>query len=450
MSGNWRRVLIIAVVLVATHAASALFYASRYAGHRIWTPSRPMTLDLTPSEWAAAATGADSTTYLEVAENIAAGKGVVSTIRGSNPPATKPFMFWGPGAPIVFGAWLKLFAGRTMFTFFIFSVVARQLIAGMLAVATVALWTRSTIALSLVAFFSGFCPPLQTFFYGVHLTSSEIVTLPILALLFFVLSKAFLALRERHNSGDCTSESSEPWISHLGRKFLPVGVSSRVWFWFALAGLLIGIASLSRDCDRVFGPFIAVYLALRAAVVDRRRFAAAVALGIVLLAGVHAVRFPVQLWNKVRGGRSTVCIASEGCIWRYGLWVKHDSEYWYKSTGLGFGEYLDPEAAIRVNDYYLAGKPNGDSYSMVQFARAVWNRPLDAIEFKAIRLPVLWLSADMWPAANETGLGVGVVPGDVRAARGLLRRAGCAPAHDSGSALSLLAVDLRGVGIDSF
>ena len=119
-----------------------------------------MTLDLTPSEWSAAAHGADSTAYCGVAENVAAGKGVVATIPGSSPPQTKPFLFWGPGAPVVLGWWLKLVGGRTMFTFFLFAVVA-QFFAGAIAVATAALWTRSTIALSLVAFASGYCPPVQ-------------------------------------------------------------------------------------------------------------------------------------------------------------------------------------------------------------------------------------------------------------------------------------------------
>lgn len=404
MTGNWRKWLIVAVVLVATHAASAAFYAHRYASHRIWTPARPMTLDLTFDQWAAAASGADSTTYLQVAENVAAGKGVVSTIPKTNPPATKPFMFWGPGAPLAFGCWLWLFGGRTMFTFFAFSVVA-QLVAGALAVATAALWTRSTVALSLVAICSGFCPPLQTFFYGVHLTSSEIVTLPILALLFFVLNKAFLAWREpREPNVGASDEYSR--IKTFCRKLLPVGIVPRVWFWFAIAGVLIGCASLSRDCERVIGPFVAVFLVSRAVVFDRRRLAAAIAIAIVVLTGEHAMRLPVQIWNKLRGGRSTICIASEGCIWRYGLWVKHDAEDWYQSAGLGFGEYLDPDAAIRVNDYYLAGKPNGDSYSMVQFAKAVLRRPLDAIEFKAVRLPVLWLSADIWPRTKLTFISV--------------------------------------------
>ena len=86
----------------------------------------------------------------------------------------------------------------------------------------------------------------------------------------------------------------------------------------------------------------------------------------------------------------------------YGLWAKHDESDWYESAGLGFGEFLDPDAGKRVNAYYLAGKPAGDSYSMAQFVKAVWNRPIDALAFKLKRLPVLWLSTDMWPRTALT------------------------------------------------
>ena len=402
MIGTWRRAMIVGVVLVATHAASAVYYAHRYASGVVQTPSRPMTLDLTPEQWAQAAHGADSTAYLEVAGNVASGKGVVWKVANGTPPREEPFIFWGPGAPVVLGWWLKLVGGQTMFTFFMFAVVA-QLVAGALAVATAAQWTRSTIALSLVAFGSGCCPPLQEWFYGIHLTSSEIVALPMLALLFFVLSKAFSAWADGGTGGRSESGGrSKPSgivarSTAFWRRYVPDGLSRQAWLWFGLTGVLIGCTSLTRDCVRVFAWFIAVFVIARAVAFDRRRLKAALVVSAVLLAGEYAIRYPVQAWNRHRSGRSTICQSSEGCVWRYGLWFKHDEFDWYESAGIGFGEYLDPDAATRVGAYYKSGAPAADFYSMAQLAQAVWKRPVDALAFKAARLPVLWLGTDRWP-----------------------------------------------------
>ena len=308
--GKWGRALIVGAVLIATHVASAVFYANRYANGGIRTPTRAMTLDLTFDEWSVAAVGADSTTYLNVAQNVAAGKGVVATYPGTNPPQTAPFLFWGPGTPVVLGWWLKLVGGRTMFTFFLFAAAA-QFVAGALAVATAAQWTRSTIALSLVAFCSGYCPPVQDWFYGVALTSSEIVALPMLALLFFALSKAFLAWGDRGANdarrGGAIDSGANCRARAIWRRLIPDDLNRQVWLWFAFAGVLIGSASLSRDCVRVFAPFVAAYLIARTVAFDRRRIWAAIAIGGVLLAGNHAVRYPVQVWNKYRAAQHGLC-----------------------------------------------------------------------------------------------------------------------------------------------
>jgi hypothetical protein len=408
MLGNWGRALIVGAVLVATHVASAVFYADRYASGGIRTPTRAMTLDLTFDQWSQAAVGADSTTYLNVAQNVAAGKGVVATFPGTNPPPPKPFIFWGPGTPVVLGWWLQLVGGRTMFTFFMFAMVA-QLVSGALAVATAAQWTRGTVALSLVAFCSGYCPPLQEWFYGVALTSSEIVALPLLALLFFSLSKAFLAWGDRGAKETCRAGATESRLSAVCRRLMPEDLNRQVWLWFAFSGVLIGCASLSRDCVRVFAPFVAAYLIARTVAVDRRRLWAAIAVGGLLLAGNHAVRYPVQVWNKYRAQRSTVCVTSEGCIWRYGLWMKHDDAEWYKSAGIGFGEYLDAAAAVRVNAYYLSGKKHADFYSQTQLLQAIWKRPLDALAFKTKRLPVLWLGTLEWPSSALTRVSISCI-----------------------------------------
>jgi hypothetical protein len=381
MLNEWRKWLLVGSVLLAAHFGTAAYYAHRYASGVVRTPSRAMTLDLTFDEWAQGAAGADSTVYLEVARNVAAGRGVVWQTPGTDPPQTEPFDFWGPGAPAVFGGWLKLVGGQTMFTFFAFAVAA-QLFFGVMAVATAALYTRNTCALALTAFCTGFCPPLQEWYYGVHLTSSEIAALPALGLLFFALSKAFLAYRG----------------APAGWQFRQIPV--RVWLWFGMAGLLIGLYSLTRDPGRVLAWFLALFVIGRAAALDRRRLATAAAAGLLLVAGTYLVRYPVQIWNKARSGRSTICQASDGSIWRYGLWMKHDQYDWYDSCGIGFGEYLDPDSASRVEQRFASGAPRPALYSLGQLVQAIARRPADALAFKAARLPVLFLATDRWPRSR--------------------------------------------------
>lgn len=376
---NWRKWVLIGVVLVGTHCASAAYYAHRYAERRVALAAGPLTLDLSVDEWAKTTRGEDCSQYLSAAQNVAAGRGVVIQVPDAVPPRTEPFYYWGPGAPLAFGWWLRLVGGRTMFTLFVFAA-AVQLFFGLMSVATASLYTRNTISLALTAFCTGFCPPLQDWFYGTYLTSSEIVSLVPLSAMMFALAKGFLAYRAAVAGGSG------------GRT-----VAWRMWGWFGLAGILIGLHSLARDSATAFATFLACFLIGRALLFDRGRIPRAVSIAIILLLSVFVVRQPVKMWNKQRMGISTVCTSSEGCIWRYGLWMKHDGYDWTQSFGLGFGEYLDPEAAVRVEDYYKSGQPNPELYSLAQLAQAVASRPSDAIAFKISRLPVLWLGTDRWP-----------------------------------------------------
>jgi hypothetical protein len=159
---------------------------------------------------------------------------------------------------------------------------------------------------------------------------------------------------------------------------------------------LIGMNSLVRDSGEVVGKFVVVFLIARSLVVDRRRLVLAVCASAGLLAGVIIARYPVQKWNKARIGNRVVSSSNDGLIWRHDLWQTHVG--WYTALGVGFGEYLDPAAAARVEEYFRDRKPHPELYSLGQLAQAVWRRPGDAIAFKAVRLPVLWLGAGkMWP-----------------------------------------------------
>jgi len=376
---RFARWLAVATVLVGTHLATASYFAARYAGGEVGVAGKPLTLDLSQDAWATITAGADSSAYLRVARQVAAGNGVVAPFPGAVPPRTGPFTYWGPGAPVALGIWLRLVGGDSMRTFFWFAV-ASQLCFGAITLATVSLYTKNFWALAATAICTGFCPPLQLWFYGDNLTSSEIVSLVPIALSYFALAKGFLAYR----------------AVNCGRRLN--AAAWRAVGWFAVASLMIGVYSLVRDSGTVFATFTACFLAGRAILkLDRPRLAVALLAAFVLIAGVQAVRQPVRTWNKRRMGFSLVCASSEGCIWRYGLWMKHDAADWIETAGLGMGEYLDPAAAKRVEDYYLAGGPQPEWYSLKQFVPAVLNRPRDALQFKLVRLPVLWLATNRWP-----------------------------------------------------
>lgn len=405
MGPNAKKWLLVAGVLFATHGAMAAYYYERYAAGEVREGSAgALTLDLSPQQWIRLSSVRDPAAYLRASLNVAAGEGMTIRVPGTNPPRTEPFSYWGPGAPLVYGWWLRLFGDGMMQPLFWFAAIS-QLLFGAISVATIALWTRNTAALAATAFFTGCCPPLQEWFYSSNLTSSELVGLVPLAAMMFALSKAFLAFRAAEPAG---------WKSPC---------CGAAWAWFAAAGLCIGVHSLIRDSGHVFGWFVAGFLVARALMCDRRRLTLAVASALVMTTTMQAVRFPVERWNQARIGLPVISTSGAMAVWRYGLWLppsregihsfvagvsgdlppaaadwfEEDLYAWCVRAGFGFGNALDPEASKRVEERYLTGDPHPAMYSLGQLAKAVAEHPLEAIEFKAKRLPVLWLGAGMWP-----------------------------------------------------
>lgn len=376
---KWRGWLIVGIGLVAAHALSVCHYAARYENGDVHYGPPSLTLDMTPDDWSKILAGRDADSYLRVGENIAAGRGVVISDPASRTPHYGRFTYWAPGAPFAFGVWLKLFGGRTMWSLFWFSAVI-QLIFGILVLATAAIWTRSPLALLLIAISTGFCPPLQNWFYSENLTSSEIISLVPLALFVLVFARAMIAYHQ-----------AEGTFWGMARQW-------RVAIWFILAGMLIGVNSLVRDSATILGTFTAAFVFGRSLLMDRRRLALAACSAAMVMLGVAMAREPVKHWNNDRAGISVVSTGVTWGLWRLSLWQPHDKFGWYTVTGVGLGEYLDPHAAARVDKYFNEKQPHPEWYSFKEFVHAVSMRPLDAIAFKAVRLPVLWLgTTDRWP-----------------------------------------------------
>lgn len=388
MTANWRAPVFVAIVLLASHALAAWWSATQYKTADGLQDRQSLSLDSSQDAWASATVGMDSSAYLRAAQNFAAGRGITIRETRSGAAEDTPFYYWGPGAPVVLGTWLKLVGGSTMWTFFWFAVAA-QFVFGLLAIATAALWTRSAVALAIVALCTGICPPMLIAWHGPGMTCSEIVALVPLSLVFYTLARGFLAYRK--------------WQMGSGklRWFVWVGL------WFLAGGVLIGFCSLVRDSAAVFATFAGIFLLSRAIISDRSRMAAAAAAAVLLIVGCMAVRLPIEHWNRSRIGTPVVCTSSEGCIWRYGLWLPHDSNSWFMASGIGMGEYLDPAAAKAVEQYFADHKPLPELYSLAQLAVAICHRPGDAFMFRLSRAPILWLDATHpWPNA-EIGLAVG-------------------------------------------
>ncbi len=208
-----------AVVLVAANLVSVKLGADRLN-------SQGPGLNTTIERWIANTKGADCSFTLEVAKNVADGKGTIQQDGESNPPKFCPFTYWSPGAPWALGAWLWLVNGKTMWSCFAFSALS-QFLFGAIALATTALYSRRTGALVATAFFGGFCPAAQAVFYSWMLTGSEIVAWVPIGLMCFALGKAFLL------------------------KANPEASLRSIVAWFAIAGICAGVASLARGVNGV-------------------------------------------------------------------------------------------------------------------------------------------------------------------------------------------------------
>src|SRR5579871_3245109 len=192
---GWKLWLLIGALLVAAHGAAACYFAARFAAGQVTDgPDATLRLNMSPDDWAATICVRDSAAYLRSAQQVASGEGVTIRVPGADPPRVEPFVYWGPGAPVMFGAWMRLFGRETMLSLFLFAAAA-QLLFGAMAVATVRLFTRSTVALVAAVLLSACCAPLQTVVYGINLTASETAGLIPLSIAFYVLAKAFLAYR---------------------------------------------------------------------------------------------------------------------------------------------------------------------------------------------------------------------------------------------------------------
>lgn len=322
-------------------------------------PKHKLSINISPANWASKTLPGDCAHYIGVAKNFALGRGVVGDEGG-------PFIFWGPGTPVVQGIFLWIFGTDSMWglvvmlTLFLFlSAILSSLI--------VWDWTHSKVSVVLAIIFSVFCLPLLKHVSGPYLTSSETVTMPFLMLFYFQLSRLQLSLLQRQK----IKKSS-----------------------FFFLGFNLGILSLVRDSFSGFALFMAGSFLLWGFISKFRKFREVFVAVCIFVLGVQAVRLPVKAWNKERAGLWAVSSSSAGAVW-WGVWAEPNTSGWIYEGGIGVGSFLDPETGKYMREKFRQG--TGVSLSFRKFLGLIFKKPVEFLSYKAKRLPVLWLGAGMWP-----------------------------------------------------
>ena len=273
MKPHWKKWLIVAAVLLATHLASAWHYADRYARRRraraiAAADARPVVRPMGRCDRRGR--------FVQLSSSGRAGgprkRGRIATPGAE--PRTDAVLLLGTGNPSGLGR-VAMACRRPDDAHILFLRRGLPTLFGVMAIATARLYTKDIWALAITAFCTGYCPPLQSWFYGASLTSSEIVSFVPLSLLFFVLGKAFIAYRSAagpSNGGAGSSAAADRAAASLvARRVGSLGLAL-----VRMAGLLIGLYSLARDSGAVFATFVACFLVGRAVVWDRRRLPLAI------------------------------------------------------------------------------------------------------------------------------------------------------------------------------
>lgn len=318
----------------------------------------------------------DAGTYLAVAKNIVQGKGVNTYCSSCQPPSYSPFVFWGPGTPFFLSIGLRVFGldyARSLFYWYL----AVSLMYSSIMVIVSFLIIKKTFTRGITAFLVSYIPQIHGYFGPTLLSASEIACLIPFAVFYLSYFLQMISLNEIRRS------------------------NSKIYFYPALMGISLGLVSLIRDSNVVFGYFLALFLLLVFIRSKQTIKKDKILIPTIFITSLIVTITPVKIWNKYRIGTPVVSSSGSGAIWRYGLWSKHDAVDWYITSGIGFGQFLDPEAAIRVENAYREGKGSA-LFSLKELIKAVFRSPLNALDFKLKRMSVLWLGTREAPYIEWT------------------------------------------------
>lgn len=352
---------------------------------------RDLTLQESPQKWIDALGTADAGAYLGTALQYSVSGRLDRYCSECSPPELQPFYFWGPGAPLGFGLVFKWFGSSDMQAIFWF-VAFLELVTLLISLWILCRLTDNLIGISVGILFLAFNLPFKVLYYGNDgflwkpqaplLTASEPP-----ALLFFALGL-----------GAVSFGLAQLW-REVDSRFSSI-------LSFAIAGLCFGLSSLVRDSSAQFANFVAVAIVLLVLSRDRKRWIQAITGATLLALFTHGIRYPVQQWNKRRIGYAVVSTSGgTNAIWRYGVWGDYSTpdpanRQWIENSGLGFGSWLEPEVAREIREDYSHGVKGVDERAKKEYLRALFNHPLEALNFKFTRIKHLLFNADVWPASH--------------------------------------------------
>lgn len=370
-----RQLWVLGVFFVCTQVASSIYIYNQFPEVG---DAQHASLNESISRWIERLGASDAGTYLRVAKTYIETGSLSDFCSGCNPPQFVPFAFWGPGAPYFLSIGLKLFGMGSTHSLFYFFTLCNAISAIFLFLTALHLlksfWGR-LLAIAMIAYI----PPIHGYVTLTLFSSSEFVCMMFFSIFFFALF---------HLMEDLNNEN----IS-----------LKRLLGFAALAGLSMGFILITRESNLLFSYFLIAFILAMAFVFRKYPKKNAALTALVFFLAFQSFVKPVKIWNRKRIGHSVVALSSSGAVWRYGLWSKHDAVDWYITTGIGFGHYLDPSAAERVEMAYKEGNGN-PRLSLLELIGAISKRPVDALLFKAKRIPVLWLATGLWPDLSWTWL----------------------------------------------
>jgi hypothetical protein len=335
-------------------------------------------------EWGKALNGCDAGEYIRGGMGIADGKGISIKCLECKPATYTPYTFRPPATSMAIALIATIFGKEHVYPYFIFTLIL-QFLCSVMIILSATRFVKSNWGLFSVGLLSIFCPPITNLHYGLGLFMAEPLSSLFLAIAFYFLGKFWDIAKDNQ-------------------------ITTKSIIYSVLFAISMALASYSRDIYGAFLVFIClvigVYFLIKSKyyfkiskvaihfLIKQQYFKTTVVFISISLLCLSLIQYPLKHRNKHIIGHRIMATSSGGVIWRDGLWMDHKkADEWCGGCGLGFGHYLNPEIAQRVQEKFVTGQPHATLYSIESFVTLVWRHPIKAFMFKATRYDSLWFGA---------------------------------------------------------